>query len=60
MPEAEFENYKKALVVQKLEKNKSLKEETAVNRLEVHHPYTHKFDRGNYNFHFKFKNLIFL
>jgi len=46
MPEEEFEENKKGLIARKLEKDKSLKDETARYSLEVQFPRTHLFKRA--------------
>jgi len=46
MPEEEFVKYREGLIVQKLDKDKSLKEETTRWRTEIEFPHTQKFDRA--------------
>jgi len=46
MSEEEFVKYREGLIVQKLDKDKSLKEETTRWRTEIEFPHPQKFDRA--------------
>eukprot|EP01124_Arcella_intermedia_P016527 TRINITY_DN23144_c0_g1_i1.p1 TRINITY_DN23144_c0_g1~~TRINITY_DN23144_c0_g1_i1.p1 ORF type:complete len:973 (+),score=184.03 TRINITY_DN23144_c0_g1_i1:70-2919(+) len=46
LPEEEFTKFKEGLIVQKLEKDKSLKEEAARWKVEIRHPRLHNFTRA--------------